>query len=210
MHDVVAHVDGAEERVQPAREPGEGGSALRAGAKGRDSLCPLGRIFFEPANEWKNVRARAFSRAAAGPVERGRARSRGFRVFARVGTPRPRVSGRGTHALSDTSSRNFMAVSSLISYPTRNAFRSRVLGTLQIFRYDSRVTSQDWLAPTALIVRQVRRGPEGIARPTRTTVRRKARTCVSVSDEEKKELPRFLASARFRAPKSAKCQSTEM
>ena len=66
-----------------------------------------------------------------------------------------------------------MAVSSLISYPTRNAFRSRVLGTLQIFRYDSRVTSQDWLAPTGLIVRQVRRGPEGIARPTRTEVGRK-------------------------------------
>jgi hypothetical protein len=103
-----------------------------------------------------------------------------------------------------------MVVSFLISYPTRNAFGSRVQGTLQLFRYDSRVTSQDWLAPTALIVRQVRRGPEGIARPTRTTVRRKARTCVSVSDEEKKELPRFLASARFRAPKSAKCQSTEM
>lgn len=68
-----------------------------------------------------------------------------------------------------------MVVSFLISYPTRNAFGSRVLGTLQLFRYDSRVTSQDWLAPTALIVRQVRRGPEGIARPKRTEVGRKAR-----------------------------------
>ena len=79
-----------------------------------------------------------------------------------------------------------MVVSSLISYPTRNAFGSRVQGTLQLFRYDSRVTSQDWLAPIALIVRQVRRGPEGIARPTRTSVRLEGATCVSVSEKKRR------------------------
>ena len=89
-----------------------------------------------------------------------------------------------------------MVVSFLISYPTRNAFGSRVLGTLQLFRYDSRVTSQDWLAPTALIVKQVRRGPEGIARPKWTEVGRKARRASAFLTRKKHKLPRFLDCAR--------------
>lgn len=159
-------------------------------------MRPFGPIFFEPANEWKNVRAREFSRAARGSV---RARSR----------PGAWV--------SDLSARRYALTTGLGSghaRAERHVLQELHGGLVSYLLSDSECVRFARPRDASVIpVRLARHLPglaraDGVDREAGASRARRHRTsqadgggaesttCVSVSDEEKAKLPRFLVCAR--------------
>ena len=156
-------------------------------------MRPFGPNLFEPANEWKNVRARAFSRATRGSV---RARSR----------PSARV--------SDLSARRYALTTGLGSghaRAERHVLKELHGGLVSYLLSDSECVRFARPRDASVIpVRLARHLPglaraDGVDREAGASRARRHRTshadgggaesttCVSVSDEEKEaKLPRFL------------------